>query len=414
MNHQQSLNPYQSPSLEKLQAPPGYTWPFESDFVLKFGASIDRQQLEKCLRCDSSLVSGNRLAFAFVLFICLLFGAIVLIVRDKAFPREDVLLFPLPLGIIAACFFFPGMFIGWHHKRYWESFQWIWGDVHCEFQCEAFCWAANRNKVLLPWDSFAEILLCGDCLWFSSNTPWLIRLPIHRDWVDGGTWEKIMLLARAHSRFCSLSDSFRLRTGYSAASKITRQHCESAPDEFVAGDGQIAFRSPSSRAPYPSDVFQKTLTTFCFAPLAVFLVLFVVGQLHWIQVPGSQTLVHVLSRLSVLPLFIGFLPQLPPFIVYSLPFGSGFFGQTQACVNAQAGFISRESVRLSSPLNAIEIDVESIEKVDVNEIDVVVHLSQRYRKSLVIPLDQFAQRVDAIGMAQALRDAVHSREIVGN
>jgi hypothetical protein len=332
-------------------------------------------------------------------------GAIAFMVRGNAFPREDVWLVTLPLGIMGSCYLFPRMFVSWYSNQYWQGFQWIWGDVRCELNCDALNWMANRNKLLLPWDSLSEILLCGDCLWFSCNTPWLIRLPIHRDWVDRSDWEKLLLAARAHTRFYDIAESFRLRPGYTALSQIALQQHYPVPQSHVAAEGQIAFRTPSSRDQYPSAAFKKTLTFVCFAPLVVLAVLCVAAQLHWLEVPGSKTLVQVMARLSILPALIGFLPQLPPIIIQRLAFGSVFFGQTQTFVNAQSGLVSGEYSKLESPLSVMDIHAESMEKVDVNEIDVIIHLSKKHGKSLVIPLEQFSdsEREIAIAVVQAFR-----------
>ncbi len=391
-----NLNPYEAPGIERLHHTSIYQWPMPADKSLSFEVDIGDTQLLKCIVDNHRLVTLNFLGAlsSGVVFLITGFGSLVSMRMGFTMPLICMVSF------VTMWYFARRSSHASYLKQLRKQFYWMWGKVHVKVDSDGIHWTSDNVKLLQHWDSFHQLTWWRNCIWLSTNHPFAMEIPIHREWVDEVFWGELRQIGKSHKGFYEKEDFWKMVRAAPAPFK------DAGPPDLVVGpDGAKPFRASGLGGKYGSEVTASFMQEGGRHWTILLFVLFSLGLLS----PYGRELDYSLGITKngyhmYLFYFILFFSSALSSLLRWNPAGIGFHQWSQSLLSSQSGFVSVVSVRMASPACCIEAKLGGPIFVRLTKDCLVLELNRKFGQSIVIPRDQFAS-LDAEKVWLSLRES---------
>ncbi len=384
--HQPSLpdlNPYETPGIERLHHTSVYVWPLSADKRLSFSVQIDEDQLTKCVEANSRFVNPYFWTSLFCFFAFMITGLIWLASSDFDFMLISI----CTIAFLSLFFVVPRCFSRWHVRRAGQRFKWLWGDVRGEISIHGLNWRSDTVELQLPWDSFHTVVWEPSCVWLSTQYPFPIDFPLHRDWFDITTWQEIREVNLAHAGIFVRENFWR----YSRPQHVSFEEA-ATPNIKTLSDKGVPFRAQSFSHRYGSErivaFLKRSGNVFVVLPLMIFLVTFVPAFQEW---DDQQLGLRKDGRLIYVFYAMVFCSSMIPMMRQWFPAGTGIHQWSQLLLSSQSGFVSRQQICIASPACTMTAKLVGETSVRLEKNFLVLSFQREFRQSLVIPRDQFCE-----------------------
>ena len=379
-SHIGTSNPYQTPGIERLHHTSIYQWPLPASKSLSFTIDIDHNQLLKCVADNNRLVTMHFLStlISSVLFLVTLLAWLT--VLDTSF----FLLLVCALSFLWMCYSARRCSCTWHARRFGKQFYWMWGPVHIQIDGDGILWTSDQVVLGLHWDSFHQLTWCTNTIWFATNHPFALEIPIHRDWVNESIWGDLRHIAESHKGFYDKEDFWRLVRQSPVSFKEA-----AAPDIQAVPNGAIPFRGQGLGGRYGCETTASLMKggdqwTFLAFILLTFGLHSPLGK-EWDQSFGiAKNGFHMYLYFAM----IFFSSSLSALLRW-FPAGVGFYQWSQTLISSQSGFVASDIVLVASPACCLTAKVGRRISVRQEKECIVLELHRKFGQSLVIPRDQF-------------------------
>lgn len=386
------VNPY-APSA--IDARMGYepVWTFQSlhGEPISFEADLSRDEIINCVMSkpySSSFHKAMCFGFALMLMFYVYFtlavfptlgGQMVAVVKH---PLMSLMSFFVVLLLAQFLWNLPKCSNGWHVRDWEQTMSWLSGNVVGRMDKTELHLVTSVTTVDLSWDSLTQVYFSDSYIWLSYGFPFPMMIPLHSRWFEPNVWRSIVDALRDHPR---VPRPLRLHSTAAYDAKVRFETC-APPNIEQTPEGSIPFRADGS------DQFASGFTklekyhgtAFRVAMISVYSITMYYEASFSVLLSREAILSGVMCALIVVP-------SLTQWIWNRRPYGSGWLGRKHELWFNQAGYIVSDHALIASPAATFRIAFGPHARLEVNERDVLVRLSNKPAWTFVIPSNQFIE-----------------------